>query len=55
MNEVFEGLLDTFICDMNEALSKDITERKQLTTVLSMAKMKALGYDGFPIEFFQKL
>ena len=55
MNEVFEGLLDIFTCDMNEALSKDITEKKQLTTVLSMAKGKAPGYNGFPIEFFQKL
>lgn len=55
MNEVLEGLPATFTCDMNETLSKDITEKELSAAVLSMAKRKAPGCDGIPIEFFQKL
>ena len=52
MNEVLEGLPATFTCDMNEALSKDITKRKLSTGVLSTAKGKTPGYDGILIEYF---
>lgn len=55
MNEVLKGLPATFTCDMIESLSKDITERELSAAVLSMAKGKALGHDGDPIEFFQRL
>ena len=55
MDEVLEDLPATFTCDMNESLSKDITERELSAEVLSMAKGKAPGHDGVPIEFFQKL
>ena len=55
MNEILEDLPATFTCDMNEALSRDITERELSTAILSMAKGKAPGHDEVPIEFFQKL
>ena len=55
MNEVLDGLPATFTCDMNETLSKDITEKELLAAVLLMAKGKTLGYDRIPIKFFQKL
>lgn len=45
----------TFTCDMNETLSKDITERELSAAVSSMAKGKAPRYDGIPIDFPQKL
>jgi hypothetical protein len=38
---------------MNVLLTKAITEKELLVVVLSMAKGKALGHDGIPIEFFQ--
>lgn len=34
---------------------RDITERELTAAFLSMAKGKAPGHNGFPIEFFQKL
>ena len=55
INEVLEGLPTTFTCDMNETLAKDITKRKLSAAVSSMAKGKALGHNGIPIEFFQKM
>ena len=55
MYEVLEGFPATFTYDMNVTLSKDITERELLATVQSMAKGKAPGHYGIPIELFQKL
>ena len=54
MNEVLEGLPATFMYDINQSLSKDITEWELSAAVLSMAKRKALGHDGVPIEFFSE-
>jgi hypothetical protein len=46
MDEVLEGLPATFACDMNESLSRDITERELSAAFHSMAKGKAPGHDG---------
>ena len=54
MREVLEDLPPTFTIDMNMLLVKAITEKELLTAIMSMAKGKAPGYDGIPIEFFQK-
>lgn len=40
---------------MNVALAKDITQKELSAAVSSMAKGKAPGHDGIPIEFFQKM
>lgn len=53
--EVFEGFMVTFTESMNENLAKEITVEELGKAVLSMAKRKAPGHDGIPMEFFQKL
>ena len=40
---------------MNASLIKEITERELRGVVRDMAKGKALGHDGIPTEFFQRL
>lgn len=55
INEVLDGLLATFTCDMNMTLVKDISESELSAVVSSMAKGKAPGHNGIPIEFFQKM
>ena len=55
INEVLEGLPATFTGTMNKALAKDITKRKLSIAVSSIAKGKAPGHDGIPIEFFQRI
>ena len=49
--EVFEGFPVTFTDDMIVSIIKRITEKK----LTAMAKGKAPGHDGIPIEFFQEL
>lgn len=53
MREVLEGLPATFTVNMNVTLYRTNTENEVSTTIMSMAKGKALGHDGIPIEFFQ--
>ena len=55
LNEVMEGFLATFTNNMNDSLAKDITEKELSSAVMSMAKGKASGHDGIPVELFQKL
>lgn len=50
--QVFEGVPVTCTRAINESLSTK-THKDCFTTVDSMAKGKALGRDGIPIEFFQ--
>lgn len=50
--QVFESVVVTYICAMNELLFKN-THKEHFTLVDSMAKRKARGHDGIPIEFFQ--
>ena len=54
IREILEGLPRTFTEDMNTSLSKEITEAELSAAVQSMAKGKAPGHDGIPMEFFQK-
>jgi exonuclease III len=53
LREVLEDLPATFTDDMNASLSKEITVKEISAAILSMAKGKAPGHDGIPIEFFQ--
>lgn len=53
IREVLEGLPTTFTCDMNATLSRAITKNELSTAILLMAKGKAPGHNGIPIEFFQ--
>ena len=55
LGEALEGFPTTFTDDINKSLAKDITEEELSRAVKSMAKGKAPGHDGVPIEFFQKL
>ena len=50
-----EGVPATFTPAMNEVLAKEITERELRGAVNSMAKGKAPGHDGIPVEFYQKM
>lgn len=53
--EIFEGFSTTITHVMSESLMRDITKRELSTVVTTMAKGKALGHDGIPVEFFQQL
>ena len=53
LREVLDDLLVTFMASMNEALSREITEEELAVVIRAMAKGKAPGHDGIPIEFFQ--
>ena len=53
--DVFERFQATFREEMNASLTKEITEKKLRLVVRDMAKGKTPGYDGIPIEFFQRL
>ena len=53
--EVFTGFRTSFSEEMNASLTKEITERELGGVVRDMAKGKAPGHDGIPIEFFQRL
>ena len=55
MEEVFTGFPVTFNDTMNVTITKAITERELAAVVRDMAKGKAPGHDGLPIEFFQRL
>lgn len=55
MREVFEGFPITFNEAMNDIFTQDITHTELGVAVKSMAKEKAPGYDGIPVEFFQQL
>ena len=39
----------------NEIITADFTEKEVHDAVMQMKKNKALGPDGFPADFFQKL
>ena len=49
---VIEGVPAMFINVINEALSKEIMEKKLQGAVNSMAKGKASRHDGILVEFF---
>jgi hypothetical protein len=51
---VMEEVPATFTNFMNDALNKKITERELRGAVNSMAKEKAPGHDGIPIEFSKR-
>lgn len=55
IRNVFEGLTSTFTDTMNENLSREITEEELGKVVTSMAKGKAPGHDGIPMELFKQL
>jgi hypothetical protein len=52
------GCLDFLECwvtnEMNEALSRPFTEVEIKTALFQMSPLKALGSDGFNVDFFQK-
>lgn len=52
---MFVGFPINFTEPMNGNLSKEITVEELGGTITCMAKGKAPGHDGIPIEFFQKL
>ena len=54
IKKILEDLPRTFTVDMNTSLSEEITEAELSSAVQSMAKGKAPGHDGIPMEFFQK-
>ena len=51
--EVTEGLPVTFTGVMNKTWEQEITEGELCSTTKAMAKGKAPGYDGIPVEFYQ--
>ena len=53
--EVTEGLPVTFTGVMNKTWEQEITKGELCSTTKAMAKGKAPGYDGIPVEFYQKL
>ena len=53
--EVFSSFRASFSEEMNASLTKEISERELGGIVRDMAKGKAPGHDGIPIEFFQRL
>lgn len=55
LREVFEGFPVTFTDAMNVALTQDIMERELASALTAMAKGKAPGHDGIPMEFFKHL
>ena len=55
MDEVFENFPGMISQATNETLMRDITKREITTTVISLAKGKAPGHDGIPVEVFSKL
>ena len=52
--EVMKGLPAPFTDAMNETLDQEITEKELRSATNAMAKGKAPGHHGIPIEFFQK-
>jgi hypothetical protein len=54
LDEVFRDLPITFTPSMNEVFFKEITEEELGVAAKAMAKGKAPGHDGIPLEFFQK-
>lgn len=54
ISEVFEGFTTTFTKAMNECFSRDIIVEELDKAIASMAKGKAPGHDGIPMEFFKK-
>ena len=52
---VMEGVLATFTTAMNESLAKEVSEKELRGAVNSMAKGKAPGHDGIPVEFYQNI
>ena len=55
LREVFEGFPVIFTDEMNVTLTKIIMERELAAAATVMAKGKALGHDGIPMEFFKQL
>ena len=55
IQEILEDLPVTFTDAMNETLEQEITVEELASAIRSMAKGKAPGHDGIPIEFFQLL
>lgn len=55
MREVFEGFTSTFTKAMNATLMEEMTEKELGAVVRDMAKGKAPGHDGIPVEFFQQM
>lgn len=53
--KAMEGVPAIFTNTMNKDLGKEITEKELRRAVNSMAKGKAPGHDGIPVEFFQKM
>ena len=53
--EVTEGLPAKFMVVMNNALEQEITDGELCSATKAIAKGKAPGHDGIPVEFFQKL
>ena len=52
--KVMKGLPALFTAAMNKALDQEITKKELRSVTNAMAKGKAPGHDGIPIEFFQK-
>ena len=55
IQEILEDFPVTFTDAMNETLEQEITVEELASVIRSMAKGKAPGHDGIPIEFFQLL
>ena len=55
LTRTLEGLPATVTNAMNESISKKITVKELSQVVNSLAKGKAPGHDGIPMEFFQKM
>ena len=52
IREIIEDLPMSLTADTNASRSKEITEKEFSAVVHSMAKEKAPGHDGIPMEFF---
>ena len=55
LEEVFDGFPVTFTDAMNVTLIQDITKKELASALTAMAKGKAPGHDGIPMEFFKHL
>ena len=55
LREVFDGFPVTFINAMNVTLIQDITANELISALTAMAKGKAPGHDGIPMEFFKHI
>ena len=55
MDEVFKDFLGMILQATSETLMRDITERELATTVTFLAKEKAPGHDGIPVEVFSQV